>query len=726
AQSPGIILDSGNQITGSADNSEDDRTGSRAASVTLDAKLRDLLSYSDHPNPFDRRETEVLIHAIDNIKILDPACGSGAFPMGILHKLVHILHRIDPRNEQWQRRQLEKVDRLIVEAEEIPDTRTREEVIAGLEETRQGVIDAFENNELDYGRKLFLIENCIYGVDIQPIAVQIAKLRFFISLIVDQKVSPASFPVEKVAPASSRRGIQPASEPEDNVLPATSTRSAKPNLGLRPLPNLETKFVAANTLISLEKDKANLFTNPDIEKKKARLKKVRHEYFEARTPRSKDNCRQRDRQLRDELAGLLVLNHELQPDTAKILAQWDPYDQNSSAGWFDPEWMFGVSGGFDVVIGNPPYKVANKSEKKLYKNYITFIIGEFYAYFFEKTIIDHLKEKGIISFITASLYVKGIKFDSLRKFLEKNIIITALRTEGDKVFENVQMPTSILIGIKVPKVDGSWNFEDLIPNNYLVKKIDKDSNLLMNFSNIMRGFEIGRNLVKYSGEIQFITGSDIRKWIINKYRYISKSVENEFMKDEEYFNGERVYLRETGSELVSIFLNKKLYCNRSIYSIKIIDNNYSAKYLTSLLNSRLFQFYYKSKFRNETDIFPKIRIAQVKQLPIKKITKSKTYDIIVDYLIIQKRSLFEYSFFERLIDAMVYELYFPEAIQAAGCEVLRHLEHLPELRENWSDEQKLQVINKVQMELSDPKHPVTIAMKTMESVEEVAIIEGRR
>jgi len=65
---------------------------------------------------------------------------------------------------------------------------------------------------------LFLIENCVYGIDIQPIAVQIAKLRFFISLVVDQNVD-----------------------------------REKDNFGIRPLPNLETKFVAANTLIGIDK-----------------------------------------------------------------------------------------------------------------------------------------------------------------------------------------------------------------------------------------------------------------------------------------------------------------------------------------------------------------------------------------------------------------------------------------------------------------------------------------
>ena len=167
--------------------------------------LRHLLSYDNTQNPFDAPQTNALISAIDNLKILDPACGSGAFPMGILHKLVFVLSKLDPKNEKWRDHQIAKL-------KTIDDSALREKAT-------QVIHDAFENNELDYGRKLFLIENCIHGVDIQPIATQISKLRFFISLIVDQK-----------------------------------SDKSKPNFGIRPLPNLDFKIIAANTLISAPQD----------------------------------------------------------------------------------------------------------------------------------------------------------------------------------------------------------------------------------------------------------------------------------------------------------------------------------------------------------------------------------------------------------------------------------------------------------------------------------------
>lgn len=276
-------------------------------------RLRDLLSYTDKEHGFNEEQIKVLVEAVDNIKVLDPACGSGAFPMGILHKLVFVLSKLDDKNTHW--RELQKL-KAIKETEEAFNFGNRSE----REERLKEINDTFENNSDDYGRKLYLIENGIYGVDIQPIAVQIAKLRFFISLIVDQRTNPAL-----------------------------------ENLGIQPLPNLETKFVAANTLIGLEQENTNLFTNPDINKNKAELKLVRHNHFKARTPKTKEKCRQRDMELRSELAKLLVDDHNLQPEAAKMIANWNPYDQNAFATFFDTEWMFGLSDSFDIVIGNPPY-----------------------------------------------------------------------------------------------------------------------------------------------------------------------------------------------------------------------------------------------------------------------------------------------------------------------------------------------------------------------------------
>jgi hypothetical protein len=367
----------------------------------LDRQLRQLVSF-DAVNPFagNAEVQKRIIKALDKCTILDPACGSGAFPMGILQKMVHILFKVDPKNTEWKQRQIVRVDAAISQLEELDDAQYREQGIQDLNAQIKDIEEAFANNELDYGRKLYLIENCIYGVDIQSIATQISKLRFFISLVVDQRVDPS-----------------------------------KDNFGIRPLPNLETKFVAANTLIGIEKPKAqlSLFDTPEIKKLEADLKKVRHRLFSSKSPSHKRKLREQDKALREQIAMVLQSNG-LPADTANKLANWDPYNLNDSASFFDSEWMFDISDGFNIVIGNPPYlriqgilSFSDKFIKYVKTNYIS-ATGRFdlYCLFTEKAF--HLtKESGIVNYImpfkwTNSSFGKGLReFISNKNSLKKLI-----------------------------------------------------------------------------------------------------------------------------------------------------------------------------------------------------------------------------------------------------------------------------------------------------------------
>ena len=214
-----------------------------------------------------------IANKLKQIKILDPACGSGAFPMGLLNRMVDILQKIEPE---------------------------------------QSVYDL----------KLSIIENCIYGSDIQTIATQISKLRFFISLICDCEKD-----------------------------------ESKPNYGIPTLPNLETKFVTANSLIPRKNKgievQGNLFIDSEIKEIKEQLFDIRHKHFRAKTASEKIRLRKVDEQLRANLAELL--SQGFQSDLgADQLSRWNPYDQNAVADFFDAEWMFGLAEGFDIVIGNPP------------------------------------------------------------------------------------------------------------------------------------------------------------------------------------------------------------------------------------------------------------------------------------------------------------------------------------------------------------------------------------
>ncbi|MDR1022737.1 MAG: Eco57I restriction-modification methylase domain-containing protein [Prevotellaceae bacterium] len=369
-----------------------------------------ILFDDNSENPFDKENTQKLISALDNCKILDPACGSGAFPMGILNKMVQVLQKLDPNNNLWKQRQLSL-------AEKIEDEKAREFAIKNIEE-------AFENNELNYGRKLFLIENCIFGIDIQSIAVQIAKLRFFISLVCEQTPNPE-----------------------------------KPNLGIRPLPNLETKFVAANTLTGLDKPTQLTIGMDIIAPLEKELAVVRHKHFSARTSETKAKYRQKDRELRGQIAKKLKeIGYD--NDTAQKISDWDPYNPNATSPFFDAERMFGVTQGFDIIIGNPPYVQLQKNGgelSKLYgpkkenkKNipspYQTFdSMGDLYSLFYERG-YQLLKPQAYLCFITSNKWMRAGYGENTRRFFAENTNpLQLIDFAGVKIFESATVDTNILM-----------------------------------------------------------------------------------------------------------------------------------------------------------------------------------------------------------------------------------------------------------------------------------------
>lgn len=574
-------------------------------------QIRGLLEYHDGTQTelTDNQRKQVMT-SLYHVKILDPACGSGAFPMGMLQQMVHVLRQIDPDNAHW-----EAFIKTTAGAQaEQAYTKTNDA------ETRKLQLDEIENAfnlrlaNPDYARKLFIIQNCIYGVDIQPIAMQISKLRFFISLISEQN--------------------------NDNILP---------------LPNLETKFVCANTLIGVDR-RGGTISSVEIEDKKEELLDVRKKLFYARTARNKKKFRAEDDAIREELEGMIANLSGFGSDDARQLVSWNPYDQNASSPFFDAEWMFGVKEGFDVVIGNPPYVVVTNSS--IYLPYFkTARCYEMYAFFFEKG-LNLLRSGGVISFITASLYIKGLKFQSLREFLEKESSLVSLKNVGDDVFENVEMPTAVFIA---SKSKGNWSFADMIPGGRILEKMDSSGTQLQKFTNIQRGFEIGRDLVTVAGKYPFLTGSNVEKYTFRSLSYISEYVYLQFMKDDYYYTGPRLLLRETGSSLTVLYLEDKIYSNRSLYSIKTKDNKFLPKYVLACLNSKALQYYYSSKFRSDTELFPKIRIKQAKQLPIPTATPTQQQPIValVDKILVAKKAnpQADTGAWEREIDELVYELY---------------------------------------------------------------------
>lgn len=358
-----------------------------------ETRLKALISYSkedDELANFDTKEKKSIIDALYTVTVLDPACGSGAFPIGMLQKIVYMLQEIDPEANLWF-----------------------DEIIKGVPiYVKKAFEEKLSNGELDYIRKLTVIEKSIYGVDIQPIAVEIARLRCFLSLVIEQKVN-----------------------------------DSLPNRGVHPLPSLDFKFLIANSLVKLpgdnsvgmgEKiDQLSIFENIDhIDE----LKAVREEYFNA------DN--QRKAELREDFADIQKRMFQQTLSMEKIaspryaaLSNWSPF-KNESTDWFDPEWMFGIKDGFDIVIANPPYLDSENmvnSGLAGFRDYISktyrYCKGnwDIYIAFFERA-FDLLAKKGALIFITPDKWLSRPFGEKLRINLLSNI--KSIFQSGRDVFDS--------------------------------------------------------------------------------------------------------------------------------------------------------------------------------------------------------------------------------------------------------------------------------------------------
>ena len=394
---------------------------------------------------------------LHQIKIIDPACGSGAFPMGVLSRMVELLDKLD-----------------------------------------------IENQKSHYDLKLHLIEECIYGVDIQSIAAQISKLRFFISLIVEQEKMDFS----------------------------------KENYGVHTLPNLETKFVTANTLINARKQKesfSSLFDSA-ISNIKESLVETRKAHFYAKNSHQKKLLREKDEALREELAQKLQEFGQANSDDAKNFAEWNPYDQNASSPFFDMEWMFGVEDGFDIVIGNPPYIQLQKDGGKLakmYENqgYQTFArTGDIYSLFYEKG-YQILKPKGILAYITSNKWMRAGYGEATRSFFaEKTNPLQLIDFAGIKVFESATVDTNILI---FAKENNTFSTRACVVKDKELKKLSdyiKHHSIRCRFDSSESWVILSEIEQRIKAKIEAV-GTPLRDWDINIYRGILTGYNEAFIID---------------------------------------------------------------------------------------------------------------------------------------------------------------------------------------------------
>jgi len=380
--------------------------------------LNKLLSWSDETLELSKEQKTGVLNALDKMKSIDPACGSGAFPMGILQKTALILEKVDPDSIEWVMRMVER----------IPDS-----VI------RQIVEDQLLNEDWSYKHKLGIIQNSIYGIDIQPIAVEISKLRFFLSLIVDTKINDSA-----------------------------------PNRGVKPLPNLEFKIVCADAIFkSPEKETFSAFF--EREPFFVRLEELVKDYFNASNDVKKEKLKEeikshinkKVKDKTDEINSILkpakgtkfeqIWGEKKKAEVGELnreLELWDSYTNifnHQKVEFFDTRYFFpDVKDGFDIVIGNPPYiQLQNNNgylgEKYKDQGYVSFAkTGDIYALFYERG-AELLKDGGHLCYITSNKWMRAKYGEKLRGYLIKNTSLEILIDFGDSRIFNATTYTNILL-----------------------------------------------------------------------------------------------------------------------------------------------------------------------------------------------------------------------------------------------------------------------------------------
>ena len=654
---------------------------------SLESQFRKLVSYLDNESELTDEQKDACLKALYDCKILDPACGSGAFPMGMLQQMVHIIKQLDPDNEKWRQVVLDKA---IEESKKALQTMSKEARHKKLQELE----DEFDDNMTnpDYKRKLYIIQNCIYGVDIQPIAMLISKLRFFISLVCEQ---------DKI----------------DFEHPET-------NYGINTLPNLETKFVSANTLLSpdINNFSGDWTVDENLKKLKDDLIDIRMRHFRVKTQRSKQDNRERDEAKREEILDYII-NSASKPDdelianrkelikqhfnelaqyrekkfeevetpvdlfgetktvtidvnaakrrelqdrikaceeeikreenkknpagfeaAVKQVTEWNPYDQNASAPFFSPEWMFGVNDGFDIVIANPPYLDYRKIPEDTKNGTLSYALlyesqrPNFFCYFIEKG-VRMLNDLGNLIYINPQSMLSVDFAYGLRKLLiERGIVKSIVDVSNFRVFQEANTYTMVWNYVnnnhikEFIDIKKCSNYEELnnigfyqlpyslvendsklkIPNNtkailsckFEIGAIPLHTISVMNWGTSMSGY--GR-LKKTKADYSKLSITEQEKYApliqtanIKRYEiqfdneYIPKNIYSASIK--KLFNSKKIVIARLTKQLQATIDTKKYYVGKSTVLTNLTTISY--EYLLGLINSKLIDFWYQGRFES--------------------------------------------------------------------------------------------------------------------------------
>ncbi len=580
-------------------------------------------------HPFDKGDVPLVQQKLSEVKILDPACGSGAFPMGVLLRLM---------------------------------------------ELRQLVGHGHRNN---YDLKSEILSRNIYGVDIMPMAVEIARLRAWLSLVLEADYKP---------------------------------QDRKNNFGVSALPNLDFKFVCANTLIDsgydafLEKAEHNL-TLMRLQGEVQKLERIRDSYFDPKGNKQKKEQLQKEftdtkNYIKTEFVSLKK-NWNLTDFLSKV-DDWNPFDDSHPSTFFSPGWMFGIKEGFDVVIGNPPYSSKQSTQMKLIAESYRYVEYKCdpYALFIENA-TNLTAKKGVITFITPLTWLTNHYYFKLRKFLINEKLLKRILMFDNLVFDSANVDTSIIF------LKRENDLNDFEWKNVNSTNIEEGQLYIRSFQSIKGEgrYEINSNTDETFVAIrQKIENSGVKLSAVRKISLGMKLESNDkFVKREKSkeYNTPIIFGNEVGyylplepthffsyerSKIIGGTKKQEIHKHKPKIFIQAIRNlslerrivatidysgyyfigtvnaltpiskkkEFDEEYLLALINSTLMNHYFKKRFTTIS-----LTAAFLGELPIQPIPRisQKPFISLVKKILNDKQHQIDTTDIEKRLDVMVYKLY---------------------------------------------------------------------
>lgn len=610
--------------------------------------------------------------ALIDVKIADPAVGSGAFPLGMLNEIVKLRNNI-------QTYFLIQKELGLISLENYYST---------------------EHLETDiYRMKLQIIENCIYAVDIETSAVDIAKLRLWLSLVVD-------YPSDK--------------EP-------------------RPLPNLDCKIMQGNSLIDefenvplfspkmlsnnlkgYNRNESTLSDVKDIHIQQTLFNEEKNleTYIDTMLQLQKDYFITSDNKLKKELKNKIdsiqigMIEESLKDNSVK-LNRFREESKKRQKTWFVWEIeffdVFKNHGGFDIVIGNPPYGAKLKSdEKKTLLRKYEYVADYETANYFIAICSKLLNENGLLSYIIPNMFMANVNAKKFRNYLLNSWQIKRIDNFSESsIFESASVRNCIVYLEKDShKRKDSSNFTKMFFGNKLeVEKIkvftkqdleiridnwlnvmDENEDVIKIIGKIRKNSEqlssyceISQGLIpydKYRGHTEYqiknkvwnadykkdetykmeLRGQDVKRYSLtwNGKDWISYGDWLAAPRKKEFFTEQRILIREiTNPRIFATITCEEYYNTPSI--INCISFEKDIFYILGIINSKLMTFYHiKSSPKSNKGMFPKILVADVRKIPI-VIGDDSQVELISSLV---KDNLNSYSVEnDKRIDEIVYKIY---------------------------------------------------------------------